>query len=364
MAKYVTTTIVAALLIFTQLANAQKVLNQTETHWVNEAKTELTRALSDMDMSEEERIGIIEKSARTLKEYGQPPAYPTGKIPVAEMMDMNFELCKRNITELNDWWLKLKQISKDEKIKLINAMQIEVTEKQIELIIPGGNGAVQLSQEAIGNVFGWNTVEGLNTGETNDANELAKWFKTLVERNELTEKISLLVNDEKESLKKINEDRTKFKITEAKLRQKYKMAEMTTQTMQGYAGAKTAETGSPKTTASAGISANSETNLKKVQPINVLIGTWRFGFSDSGYFYWTFNNDGSFVFQDKMNEGSEDRTGKYIVEGNTLSLYNSDGCEKILGKYPFRLIDNEIHFNNIDDKCVERHLTLNHIWSK
>lgn len=356
--------IFTAALFITQSANAQKVLNQTETNWVNEAKSELQRALTDMGMSEEERIGIIEKSARTLKEYGQPPAYPTGKIPAAEMMDMNFELCKRNNVELNNWWLNLKQISKDEKIKLINAMQIEVVEKQIELILPGGNGAIQLSQEAIGNAFGWNIVEGFNQGEKNDARDLAEWFKTLVERNELTDKISLLINDEKESLKKINEDRTKFKITEAKLRQKYKMAEVTTQTMKGYAGAKTAESGSQTTTASSGSSTDFGTSPKKVQPINVLIGTWRFGFNESGYFYWTFNNDGSFVFSDKMNEDGEDRTGKYIVEGNVLSIYNSDGCEKILGKYSFRLIDNEIHFNNIDDKCVERQLTLNHIWRK
>ena len=62
--------------------------------------------------------------------------------------------------------------------------------------------------------------------------------------------------------------------------------------------------------------------------------------------------------------GGDERRGKYSVSGNILSLYNSEGCEKILGKYSFRIIDDELHFSNIDDKCVERRLTLNHIWKK
>lgn len=362
--KYLLLFFMLILAFIPQSVNAQKVLNQTETNWVNEAKAELQRALSDMDMREDERINIIERSARTLKEYGQPSAYPTGKIPLAEMMDMNFELSKRNIVELNNWWLTLKQISSEEKIKLINAMQIEIVEKQVELLLPG-QGAVQLSQEAIGSVFGWNIVEGLNDGDANDARGLAEWFKTLAERKELTDKIALLINDEKESMKQINEDRTKFRITEAKLRQKYKMAEATTQTMQGYQGAKATESTNSATNTTSSYS-GSEKNMttKKVHAINVLVGTWKFGFKETGYFFWIFNNDGSFVFKDKMNENSEDRTGKYIVEGNALSIYNSDGCEKILGKYSFQIIDNQLHFNNIDDRCTERRLTLNHIWEK
>jgi len=362
--------LIILILIFTtglflsQSANAQKILSGTETNWVNEAKSELQKALSDPDLSDAERISMVEKSARTLKEYGQEAAFPEGKIPLAEMMDTNFDNCKKSIVELNDWSLNLQRNTLDGKLKLINAMQIEVVGKEIELLIPGET-VIDLSQDAIGNVFGWNIVEGFNRGGTDDAHSLVEMFKELAKSNKLAGQINQLIEDQKRSLNLINEDRKKLKYTEAILRQKYKTAESSTRTMSGYEGAMPAGSEESKTTVSASeTKTNAGTVAKTVtNKSNVLVGTWRFGFAQTGYFLWTFNNDGSFIFKDNMNGGDE-RQGKYSVSGNILNLYDSDGCEKVVGKYTFSASDDELHFNNISDQCTSRRLTLNHSWEK
>ena len=60
------------MLVLSNIGQAQKILSEHETQWVLEARGELEQALSDPEMEESERIRLIERSAKTLKEYGQP----------------------------------------------------------------------------------------------------------------------------------------------------------------------------------------------------------------------------------------------------------------------------------------------------
>lgn len=337
---------------------AQKILSETETAWVEEAKAELNRALTDPAMSEAERLRIVERSAKTLKEYGQEPAFPQGKIPLAEMMDDNFNQCVGEIAELNDWHLNLQNKALSDKMKLINTIQIEVIEEQVQLLIPGST-PVQLTKDLVNTVFDWDIAEGFNGGKRGDAQSLKERFKKLAESNEFDKRLKILIDDHKESLRLINQDRTQLKFLDAKLRQKYKYGEATTRTFGGYEGAQLSGSSN---------SSNTNTSSNSSNPVyksNVLVGSWKFGFKQTGFFYLIFNNDGSYVFEDKMNEGSEPRKGRYSVNGNVLILIGTkEGCENISGRYPFKIYDDQLSFGNIEDKCLERELTLNHNWEK
>lgn len=355
------------ILLVSVPCSAQKVLNESETSWVEEAKSELNKALTNPEMSEAERMAIVERSAKTLKEYGQPAAYPQGKIPLEEMMDDNFNQCVKEIAELNDWHLNLQNKALDEKMKLINTIQIEVIEEQVQMLIPGST-PIQLTKDMVNTVFDWDIAQGVNGGKSSDAQSLKDRFKKLAESNELDNKINVLIGHEKESLKLINQDRTRLKFLDAKLRQKYKYGEATTRTLDGYQGAKLngSSNSSDKKTTSNSSETNTSSNSSSPEfKSNVLVGTWKFGYEQSGYFYLIFRNDGSYTFDDKMNEDSEPRNGKYSVSGNVLILIGTkEGCEKISGRYPFKISDGDLEFGNISDECVDRQLTLNHIWRK
>lgn len=364
----------AGILCLTVSSYAQKTLSETETVWVEEAQAELNRALSDPGMSEAERLRIVERSAKTLKEYGQKPAFPSGKIPLAEMMDDNFNQCMSEIVEMNDWHLNLQNKALSDKMKLINTIQIEVIENQVQLLIPGST-PVQLTQDAVSSVFGWNIAEGFNGGKRGDAQSLRDRFKKLAESNELDKSLNVLIENHKESLRLINKDRTDLKFTDAKLRQKYKYGEATTRTISGYEGAQLSNSSSASNATSissnssnSNATSNSSTTSNSPNSVyksNVLVGTWKFGFQQTGYFYLIFRNDGTYTFDDKMNEDEDPRNGRYTVNGNILILIGTkDGCDKISGKYPFKISDGDLSFGNIDDKCMERQLTLNHIWTK
>ena len=125
-------------------AGAQKVLSEQETMWVLEAKAELDQALSDPELDEATRLAMIERSAKILKEYGQPWEYPEGDIPLQKFMEDNFDQCKERIAEMSDMSLKVRSNTLDKQIEIINQIQIEVGERQLQMLIPGGNAAVSL----------------------------------------------------------------------------------------------------------------------------------------------------------------------------------------------------------------------------
>lgn len=328
---------------------AQKVLSETETNWVLEAQAEMEKALNDPSLTEQQRLEMVEHSARVLKEYGQPSAFPEDAIPLKKQTDEKFEMYKTQITELSNWSLDLEFQSLEQKNKLINSMQISVAEEQIKFLIPGVT-PIQLSKDAVNTVFDWNITDGVNQGARGDAKGLVERFRKLAETKELIKKINLLVENQKDSLRKVYVEKEKYDLLDKKLRERNEYARASTITQRGYEGAKPAS------------ETNSESGGFKS---NILVGTWKFGYEQTGYFYWTFNNDGSWTFVDKMNEGQDPLTGKYSVFGNTLKLIGPKSeCEDVEGTFPFVIEDGDLRFTNIQDPCMSRRFTLSHIWKK
>lgn len=328
---------------------AQKVLSETETNWVLEAKAEMEKALNDPTLTDQQRLEMVEHSTRVLKEYGQPPAFPDDAIPLKKQTDARFDQLKTNITELSDWSLNLEFQTLEQKNKIINSMQISVVEEQIKFLIPGVT-PIQLSKDVVNTVFDWNITDGVNQGAMGDAKGLAARFKQLAESKELIKRINLLVENQKDSLRKVFVEKEKYDQLDEKLRKQYEYTQASTITQRGYEGAKLwGETNSGQS----GFKAN------------VLVGTWKFGFEKTGYFYWTFNNDGTWVFEDKMNDGEEPLTGKYSLAGNVLKLTGPKSqCEDVEGSYNVDIEPEEFRIQVVQDPCMSRRFTLSHVWKK
>lgn len=336
-------------------SNAQKVLSEQETQWVLEAQGELEQALSDPGMDETERLRLIERSAKTLKEYGQPWAYPEGDIPLQELMENNYEQCKDNIKEWSDYNLKMQHQTLDQKIKIINQLQVEVGERQLQILIPGGNAAVSLSMEFVNTFFDVNIVDGFTNGKIGNARDLKNRFIELAKQKKLGYHIDQMIKDDKTSLIKLDKDRKIIRLKENKWESIYRNATSSTFTREGYEGA---VLNSP-------YAAQTSTQQKGVIHTNILVGTWRFGFEQTGYFYWTFKNNGSWTFEDKMNDGEKPLNGKYTVFGNTLKLVGPDSeCGDVEATFPFVIEDGELRFKSIQDPCMSRKFTLNHVWKQ
>jgi len=343
------------LVTFAFQIHAQKVLNESETAWVNEAKADLERALSDPDMDENIRLKILKRSATTLKEYGQPSAFPDDEIALRKMMENNFDQCKNRISELSAMSLDIEYATLDEKLSLINSLQIEVAERQIQMILPGGNAAVSLSMELINTVFDVNIVEGVSAGQRGNAQTLKEKFIQLAHSKKLAAHINQFVENDRNSLKQLDKNRKDVVALEEKLKQAYKNAEASTIIMKGYQGAVPYGEGPP----------TKKTEQTPAFKANVLVGTWKFGYKRTGYFYWTFKNDGTWVFEDKMNDGNKPLTGRYSLSGNTLRLSGPKSeCEDVEGTYTISINPEEFSIRNITDPCMSRRFTLNHLWTR
>ena len=343
-------TVVFALLLCLNFAGyAQRSLTETETQWINEAKENLKAALSDISMPENERLETIRKSAKTLKEYGQESEWPEGEIPLEKLMNENFDQCKDQITEMSAWTLHLENQSLDQKLRLINAIQIEVVEDQVQMLVPGST-PVQLSGDVISTVFGVNIVEGIHGGKRQDAQDLTNRFMELAKTNKLVNHINILIKHDKESLRMIDKDRKELAEQIPAWEKAYADAEAGTFTMKGYEGAVPANN-------------QNESNSHSSNP-NSITGTWKFGYEQTGYFIWTFKSNGEFTFEDRMN-GGDVETGKYTVMGNMLKISGPKHiCESVEGNYYFRIEDGDLEFTKIEDECIQRQFTLRHIWSK
>jgi len=349
--KLITVPFLTLLFVLANYTNVsgQKVLNESETRWVLEAQAEMEKALTDPALTDEQRLEMVEHSAKVLKEYGQPSAFPEDAIPLKKQTDARFEQHKTNITELSNWSLNLEFQTLEQKNKIINSMQISVVEEQIKFLIPGVT-PIQLSKDVVNTVFDWNITDGVNQGAMDDAKGLAARFKQLAESKELIKRINLLVESQKDSLRKVYEEKEKYDELDEKLRQKHEYAEASTITHRGYEGAKLA--GNPGS-GSGGFKSN------------VLVGTWKFGYEQTGYFYWTFNNNGTWSFEDKMNDGEQPLTGKYSLAGNTLRLTGpKNQCEDVEGTYTISIDPEEFSFGDIKDPCMSRQFTLRHVWKK
>lgn len=341
--------VLVMFMVFSAKMQAQKVLTETETRWVKEAQAEMEKALNDPDLTDQQRMEMVEHSTRVLKEYGQPPAFPDDAIPLKKQTDAEFEQYKTNISELSKWSLDLEFQTLEQKNKIINSMQISVVEEQIKFLIPGVT-PIQLSKDVVNTVFDWNITDGVNQGAMGDAKGLAARFKQLAESKELIKKINQLIENQKEELREVYEEKQKYDELDAKLRKQHEYTQASTITQRGYEGAQLS-----------GANNSENTGFKA----NVLVGTWRFGYERTGYFYWTFYNDGTWKFEDKMNDGEEPLTGKYVLMGNRINLTGPKSqCEDVEGSYSIEIDPEEFRIKAIQDPCMSRRFTLSHLWKK
>lgn len=325
--------------------NAQKTLSTTESMHVNEAKANMQQALTLVELSDLERVTLLKRSAATFKNYGQAAQWPEGDIPLQIFMDEQFEQCKNEITDMADWVLQLEQQNLNQKLKIINSMQIEVLENQIQLLIPGKAG-IDLSKDVVNSVFGVDFIQGTTGGKKQDAKELVDKMKELAQQKKLEKYLNILIDHHRESLRKIDAERKELRKKVPTWKKSFFDAYNGAFTFEGYENALLS-------------------GSTPVVKTNILVGTWRFGYEKIGYFYWTFSPNGEFVFDDKMNEGNDLKKGTYSVNGNTLRLIGPDSeCSKDEGKYIFVIEEGELRFTNITDPCLSRHFTLNHIWKK
>ncbi|PLX09412.1 MAG: hypothetical protein C0596_02405 [Marinilabiliales bacterium] len=282
--------------------HAQKTLNEVQTKWVIEANEDMERALSNPDMSDSERLKIVQKAGRTQKRYGQPHTWPNGKTPLEQFIDNQFEQCKNEIVEMNAWALELESKSLDQKMKIINSIQIEVVEEQVQLLVPGST-PVQLTGDAINTVFGINIVEGVNAGKVQNAQDLTNKFKELAKSKELVKHINILVENHKESLELIDADRDLLHKKMILWKKAYINARKSTFTEKGLEGAKLFK---------------GNNNLSN----NPLVGTWTYSDGSTGKTSYTFNADKTAI---QVLNGVTYTGWKWESNGNVITMIGGNG---------------------------------------
>jgi len=305
------------LLIFfftNQQLCAQKVLNEQETAIVLEAKAELQEAITNPDLPQSERMRIVERSAKTLKEYGQPPEFPEGDIPLKILMKNNYGQAEKQYNDVNGLRQKLNSMNLDAKMKFINALQIEVVEEQVKLILPGSELEYDLALDLVGTVFGWNITQGFNQGEVDDANDLVKLFRKSAETNKLSGQLDELFKDHQFNMQELHRDLNMVGPLEAQLRKKYEMAAASVFTIKGYEGALLA-----------GSNTNSPIVAEPVLNLSLdpsLIGTWLHTDNNRRQSGWQYNSDGTAVQYIR----SERIPGwKWEVKGGMLYIIGGNG---------------------------------------
>lgn len=296
-------------------AGAQKVLSQQETAIVLEAKAELQEAITNPDLPQTERMRLVERSAKTLKEYGQPPEFPNGDIPLKMLMKNNYNQAEKQYNDVNGLRQKLNSMNLETKMKFINALQIEVVEEQIKLLIPGADAQYDLSKELVGTVFGWNIAEGVNQGETDDARSLVSMFKKSAESNKLSGQLDELFKDHQLNMQELHRDLNMVGPLEAQLRKKYEMAAASVFTIKGYEGALLAGQ----------ISAPDSKSAEPIVNLSLdpsLIGTWLHTDNNRKQSGWQYNPDGTAVQYIR----SERIPGwKWEVKGGMLYIIGGNG---------------------------------------
>ena len=307
---------------------AQKLLSEYETQIVMEAQEELNRAISNPELDQAERMRLVERSAKTLKEYGQPSGFPSGDIPLKELMQENFSIATKQYNDANILRQEINSKQLDAKMKFINALQIEVVEEQVKFLIPG-KAPVELSKDLVGTVFSWNIVEGFNQGKVNDAKTLVELFKKSAEANELSGQLDKLFNDHHFTVNNIHRDLKMIDPLEAQLRKKYELATASTFTIKGYEGA-LLNGNNANITSATGTNTTTTVNLL---PDPSLLGTWLHTDNNRKQSGWQFNSDGTaiqFIRSEKITGWKWEVRGSmlYIIGGNGKSedyVYKFEG---------------------------------------
>lgn len=292
---------------------AQRVLTESEMAIIEEAHAELEEAISNPQMPQVERLRIVERSAKTLKEYGQPPAFPDGDIPLKKYFQENYNQCQQEFKDANDLDNLFSSKLLDQQLKIINSLQIEVVEEQIKIMIPGLPAPYELSKDLVSTFLKWDIVEGLNTGVYGDAQSLVKRFNQMAKSKELIKALQDLKNGHRVSMQNLYRDLKMVDPLEAQLRKKYEVAETSTITMTGF------KEGT--------VSKKAETKPQAIVSNSIdeaLVGKWLNADQNHKFSGWQFNADGSAVqyVRDKKYPGWtwEVRGGMlYIIGGNGKS---------------------------------------------
>lgn len=216
-----------------QSVTAQKQLSEMETQWINEADKGLVEAITSPGMNEKDRLELIQKAARTRKTYGQPPYEFPAKIPLRELMEKNYEENKNYVLNANRLYQVLNDDLLNQKLKLVNTMQIEVTGQQIQFLIPGST-PIDLTCEAISTVFQYDFIGGASGGKRSDAIELKKRFLKLAETKDLINKLVELQKYQKISMENLKKDLDGLPELERKIFKSYSDAEKSTSVFKGY----------------------------------------------------------------------------------------------------------------------------------
>lgn len=305
---------------------SQRVLNESETAIIEEAYTELQDAISNPDLPQAERLRLVERSAKTLKEYGQPPAFPEDDIPLKKFYQHNYEEASKQYNDVNELRNKLNKMNLDAKMKFINALQIEVVEEQVKLLIPGSELEYDLALDLAGTVFGWNITQGFNKGEVDDANDLVKLFKKSAAENKLAGQLDELFRDHQYNMQELHRDLIEVGPLEAQLRKKYEIAEASTRTMIGFEGAE------------AGL--ENEIGLQKSNSYLLdpaLFGTWLHTEGNNKKTGWQFTSDGSAV---QFIRGKEYTGWTWEVRGGMLYIIGGNGKSE---DYRYKFEGNDLY---------------------
>ena len=256
------------LVLSVNSVSAQKILSEQETRWVQEATTYLQRAISDPAIDAVERVRLVEKSTRTLKEYGQPADFPKGTIPLKMMMESNYNQSRREFEDANELYKLLSTKLLDQQLKIVNTLQIEVAEEQIKIMLPGLPAPYELSKDLVATFFKWDIAEGFNQGTYGDAKSLATRFRKLAETKELIKVLEDLRISQQRSMQNLHRDLQMVGPLEAQLRKKFELATASTRTLQGYEGARL---NSGNSDASKSTAKQETTSLKSVEGnINII----------------------------------------------------------------------------------------------
>lgn len=213
--------------------STRKPLSEYEKSLVKEAKSDLKKAITEENITDTERTRIVVKSAKTLKEYGQPAAFPDGDIPLKTSREKEYKRIKEEVVSANDLRKLLSEAQLAEKMSLINSMQIDILEEQIKILIPG-KAPFDLSKDLVGTVFNISITEGMSGGQQQGAKDLVQKFRDLALTNEFVAYAETLYLKQQNLMNKADLSIENAKKLQAQLRKSYQDAENSTFTFREF----------------------------------------------------------------------------------------------------------------------------------
>jgi len=211
----------------------RKPLNEHEKSLVKEAKKDLEKAITEEDFTDAERTKMVVKSAKTLKEYGQPAAFPVGDIPLKTSREKDYKRIQAEVVSANNLRKLLSEALLAEQMSLINSMQIDIVEEQIKILIPG-KAPFDLSKDLVGTIFNISITEGMSGGQQQGAKDLVQKYRDLALTNEFVADIEKLYLQQQDLMNKAYLNIEKAEKLQAQLRKSYQDAENSTFTFREY----------------------------------------------------------------------------------------------------------------------------------